>query len=67
MYFPTLRAADGTLVSLEMVPLKIRNMRLHRASSTDAEWLASILNREGKALHTGVALGFDGVLRLEWG
>lgn len=67
MYFPTLRAADGTLVSLEMVPLQIRNMRLHRASSTDAEWLASILNREGKALHTGVELGFDGVLRLEWG
>jgi poly-gamma-glutamate synthesis protein (capsule biosynthesis protein) len=66
MYFPKLRLSDGTLVSLEMVPLQIRNMRLHRASRRDAEWLASVLNREGKALHTGVELGLDGVLRLEW-
>ena len=65
-YFPTLRAADGTLISLEIVPLQIRNMRLHRASRRDAEWLASSLNREGKMLQTNVTLGLDGVLRLEW-
>jgi poly-gamma-glutamate synthesis protein (capsule biosynthesis protein) len=66
MYFPTMRTADGTLISLEMVPLQIRNMCLHRASRADAEWLASILNREGKTLQTSVKLGLDGVLRLEW-
>jgi len=66
MYFPTMRTADGTLISLEMVPLQIRNMCLHRASRGDAEWLASILNREGKTLQTSVKLGLDGVLRLEW-
>ncbi|MGI9403591.1 MAG: CapA family protein [Hyphomicrobium sp.] len=66
MYFPTLRAADGMLESLEMVPLQIRNMRLHRVSRTDAKWLASILNREGMTLQTRVKLGLDGVLRLEW-
>lgn len=66
MYFPTLRAADGTLVSLEMVPLQIRNMRLHRASRVDAEWLASTLDREGKAFGTGIRLSSDDVLRLEW-
>ena len=48
MYFPTIRIDDGMLVSLEMVPLQIRNMRLNRASRADAEWLASTLNREGK-------------------
>lgn len=65
MYFPTIRAADGTLVSLEMVPLQMRNMRLHLASRADAEWLASTLNRECEAFGTGIALGPDGVLRLE--
>ena len=66
MYFPTIRAADGTLVSLQMVPLQIRNMRLQRASRVDAEWLASILDRECEAFGTGIALGSDDVLRLEW-
>ncbi|HUJ38428.1 MAG TPA: CapA family protein [Hyphomicrobium sp.] len=66
MYFPTMRIDDGALVSLEMVPLQIRNMRLNRVSRADAEWLASTLNREGKALGTRVRLGPDDVLRLEW-
>jgi poly-gamma-glutamate synthesis protein (capsule biosynthesis protein) len=66
MYFPTVRIDDGTLVSLEMVPLQIRNMRLNRASRSDAEWLASTLNREGKPLNTRVRLGPDDVLLLEW-
>ena len=66
MYFPTVRIDDGALVSLEMVPLQIRNMRLNRASRVDAEWLAHTLDREGKALNTRVRLGPDDVLRLGW-
>jgi poly-gamma-glutamate capsule biosynthesis protein CapA/YwtB (metallophosphatase superfamily) len=66
MYFPTIRIDDGMLVSLEMVPLQIRNMRLNRASRADAECLVAALNREGKPLGTCVRLGSDGVLRLEW-
>ncbi len=66
MYFPTIRIDDGMLVSLEMVPLQIRNMRLNRASRADVEWLARTLNREGKPLGTCVRLGSDDVLRLEW-
>jgi poly-gamma-glutamate synthesis protein (capsule biosynthesis protein) len=66
MYFPTLQSNDGKLISLEMVPLQIRNMRLNRASREDTQWLASTLDREGKALDTGVRLGPDDVLQLEW-
>ncbi len=66
MYFPTLRINDGTLMSLEMVPLQIRNMRLQRASRTDAEWLTGTLERESKAVESHVRLGTDEVLRLEW-
>ena len=65
MYFPTVRIDDGTLVNLEMVPLQIRNMRLHRASRADAKWLAGTLEREGKALKTHVRVGANDVLRLE--
>lgn len=66
MYFPTIRIEDGSLLSLDMVPLQIRNMRLNRASRADAEWLASTLDREGKALGTRVRLGPDNVLQLAW-
>jgi len=66
MYFPKVRIDDGTLVSLEMVPLQIRNMRLNRASREDAEWLARMLNREGKEFNTSVRLGPDNVLSLAW-
>jgi poly-gamma-glutamate capsule biosynthesis protein CapA/YwtB (metallophosphatase superfamily) len=66
MYFPTLRINDGALVSLEMVPLQIRNMRLQRASRMDAEWLAGTLERESRAVGTHIRLGADDVLRLAW-
>lgn len=66
MYFPTVQAEDGALASLEMVPLQIRNMRLQRASRADTEWLARTLNREGKPLQTGVKIGPDDVLILDW-
>jgi poly-gamma-glutamate synthesis protein (capsule biosynthesis protein) len=59
MYFPMVRCADGTLAGLDMVPLQIRNMRLHRASPADASWLADTLNREGKRFATRIATGPD--------
>ena len=66
MYFPKVRIEDGTLISLEMVPMQIRKMRLNRASRADEEWLAATLERESKALNTHVRLGADHVLWLEW-
>lgn len=66
MFFPTVRLDDGRLSSLEMVPLQIRNMRLHHARSEDAAWLARTLDRESKVLNAGVRLDPDGVLRLAW-
>lgn len=64
MYFPVVRAADGTLAGLDMVPLQIRRMRLHRASPADASWLADTLNREGKRFGTCISIGPDHVLKL---
>jgi poly-gamma-glutamate synthesis protein (capsule biosynthesis protein) len=64
MYFPIIRVADGTLADLEMVPLQIRNMRLHHASPADATWLAETLNREAGRLGTCIRIGADQVLKL---
>jgi poly-gamma-glutamate synthesis protein (capsule biosynthesis protein) len=64
MYFPVVRSADGTLAGLDMVPLQIRSMRLHRASPADARWLADTLNREGKRFGTRIETGAEQVLRL---
>ena len=66
MYFPTINTARGTLSRLDMVPLRIRHMRLARASRTDADWLRDVLDREGARLNTRVRLGADNVLTLDW-
>jgi poly-gamma-glutamate synthesis protein (capsule biosynthesis protein) len=66
LYFPTLEAVDGALAGLDMVPFRIRNMRLNRASPGDAAWLAATLSREGKAFGTRVQITPDRGLRLEW-
>jgi poly-gamma-glutamate synthesis protein (capsule biosynthesis protein) len=64
MYFPVVRAADGTLAGLDMVPLQIRRMRLHHASPADASWLADTLNREGHRFGTRISIGPNHVLKL---
>jgi poly-gamma-glutamate capsule biosynthesis protein CapA/YwtB (metallophosphatase superfamily) len=66
MYLATLQPAGGALVRLDLVPLQIRNMRLRRASSADAQWLAATLSREGRRFGTRARVGPDGVLELLW-
>ncbi len=66
MYFARFEPAGGRLISLEMTPLRIRNFRLARAPAEDARWLAEVLDREGRALGTGIEPGEDGRLRLIW-
>jgi poly-gamma-glutamate synthesis protein (capsule biosynthesis protein) len=66
MYFPTIRAADGTLTALEMVPLQIRNMRLNPASTADRAWVSKRLDRECRRFGTRIGVGSDGTLRLQW-
>jgi poly-gamma-glutamate synthesis protein (capsule biosynthesis protein) len=60
MYFPTLDAS-GRLVGLRMRPMRLRRFRVAYASQGEAEWLARMLNRDGRRLGTEVALQEDGV------
>jgi poly-gamma-glutamate capsule biosynthesis protein CapA/YwtB (metallophosphatase superfamily) len=60
MYFAGVDAASAALVSLEIVPLQIRNFRLVRPSGQDVEWLQQTLDRESRKFGTGVALDQTG-------
>lgn len=67
MYFPRLDPATGNLLSLDMVPMQIKNFRLNHPSSADAEWLQGVLDRQSRKLGlTAVALNSDGSFSLEF-
>jgi poly-gamma-glutamate synthesis protein (capsule biosynthesis protein) len=66
MYLPSIRPGDGQLLGLTLVPLQIRRFRLHRAAPADAEWLADMLNREGRVFGTRVDIDASGHLQLRW-
>lgn len=66
MYFPDVDAATGRLLSLQMVPMRIRRLRLERAPSEGVTWLRDTLEREGRALGTQVTADAHGVLSLHW-
>lgn len=66
MYFASLERATGRLVSLRLVPTRMRRFGLRRASRRDAKWLRDVLTREGRRLGTRAEMGEDGVLMLRW-
>jgi poly-gamma-glutamate synthesis protein (capsule biosynthesis protein) len=66
MYLPTLDAASGRLCGLELVPTRVRKFRIQRASPRETDWLADVLNREGRKLGTSVRRDGQGRLWLAW-
>ena len=66
MYFVTVDASAGNLLSLKMTPLEIRRFRLHRVGSQEATWLRDLLTREGKCMGTQVILEPNNRLVLQW-
>jgi poly-gamma-glutamate capsule biosynthesis protein CapA/YwtB (metallophosphatase superfamily) len=74
IYEPSMKSAKGhvepctgKLVSLRMMPMRIKHFRENRASREDAEWLRDTLSREGKRFGTCVELEKDNTLILRWG
>ncbi len=54
MYFPKIDLNNGNLLSLKLIPMQIRKFSLHRANTSQAKWLADVLNREGEKFGTGI-------------
>jgi len=65
MYFPRIDPGDGTLIELQMTPLKIKNFRLQRASRSDALWLRDTLNQYSRGFGTRLVLGQENRLFLK--
>jgi len=65
MYFPEVDSATGALCALRMAPMRMRRFRLERAPAEGVDWLLGVLNREGRALRTGVTLDEQGLLALD--
>jgi poly-gamma-glutamate capsule biosynthesis protein CapA/YwtB (metallophosphatase superfamily) len=57
MYFPTFDAVTGRLVRLSLAPTRIGRFRVNLANDEEAEWLAGMLEREGRGFGTRVERG----------
>jgi poly-gamma-glutamate synthesis protein (capsule biosynthesis protein) len=66
MYFPSMDPVSGRLQRFILTPTRIRKLRLERAAPAEVDWLAGLLNREGRSLGTGVARDDRGRLVLQW-
>jgi poly-gamma-glutamate synthesis protein (capsule biosynthesis protein) len=67
MYFPCFDPGSGELHSLRSIPMRIRRLQVVKASSEEADWLASSLARAGLDLGTSVSLQKDGTLTVRAG
>ncbi len=65
MYFVDVDTADGSLIALNMTPLRINRFRLTRPTTDDVAWLAGVLDREAGRFGGGVSRVADG-LTLTW-
>ena len=66
IYFVRVDSVTGRLLSLNMTPTQVRHFRVNRASRTDAAWIATVLNREGKRYGTAVTVADENRLLLTW-
>jgi poly-gamma-glutamate synthesis protein (capsule biosynthesis protein) len=66
MYFASVARADGRLLGLEMVPTRIRRLRVNRARGDDASWLRDTLRRECRRFGGDIVEGDRHALALQW-
>ena len=55
-YLAVVALRDGALRRLEMLPFRIRRLRLERASQSEARWLAATMNQESAGFGTRIEL-----------
>jgi poly-gamma-glutamate capsule biosynthesis protein CapA/YwtB (metallophosphatase superfamily) len=54
LYLTCTDPVGGELLSLRMIPMRVRRMRLERASQTDTEWLRTTMERTSRRFGTRV-------------
>lgn len=66
LYLPTVDPRTGELLRLRMTPMRIRGMRLNRASPEEAAWLRLTVDAASREFGAAVDLAVDGALALRW-
>ncbi|MDA8090965.1 MAG: CapA family protein [Nitrospiraceae bacterium] len=66
MYLVSVESPKGALLSVQMIPTRVRRFRVELAVGKDGLWLMETLNREGAKLGTNVEENEDGSLILKW-
>jgi poly-gamma-glutamate capsule biosynthesis protein CapA/YwtB (metallophosphatase superfamily) len=66
MYLIELDSGSGELLGARLVPMRMRQFRLERASVADSEWLCNLQNQLGAQFSTGARLDKDNSFTLEW-
>ena len=66
MYFISMDPKSRKLTQFNLVPTQIRRFKLNQASQTDTQWLAEVLNREGKHFNNEVTINKDNSFTLHW-
>jgi poly-gamma-glutamate capsule biosynthesis protein CapA/YwtB (metallophosphatase superfamily) len=61
LYLASTDLASGELVSLQMIPLRVRQMRLQRAAQADAAWLCTTIEHTSRRFRTRVVARSDGL------
>jgi len=64
LYVTSTDPASGDLASLKMIPLRVRKMRLERASQADAAWLRETAEHTSRRFGIGVTARPDGLLEV---
>jgi poly-gamma-glutamate capsule biosynthesis protein CapA/YwtB (metallophosphatase superfamily) len=64
LYLTHTDPVSGELTSLQMIPLRVRRMRLERAAQTDAEWLRTTIEHTSRRFGTRVAARPDELLEV---
>jgi poly-gamma-glutamate synthesis protein (capsule biosynthesis protein) len=66
MYLPMIDAATGQLRELNLVPTRVRQLRVNRAEGADRRWLLGTLRRECGSFGCEVTDGSDGAFSVRW-
>jgi poly-gamma-glutamate synthesis protein (capsule biosynthesis protein) len=67
MYFPVLDATSGALRELDLVPTRIQNFRVNRATSDDRGWLFERMQREYGRFGCRLTSEKHGEFSMAWG
>ena len=62
LYLPRLDQASGELIELRLAPFQARQLRLHRASEPDAEWLRAVLDEVSRGFGSRIDRDAEGFL-----